>query len=336
MKISIKNIKGETFFLNVEKPEKIIEIKNKIKELKAVDVETQKIIFKGQVTQDEKTAGDYDFKEGDVLILMITKKAAVQNVEAQNKEKAEEKKVDVPAPVNKPVPMQNPNPIPANQNVNSLVMGEEYNKTVDEIVKMGFIKEDVMKALNAAYNNPDRAIDYLINGIPNIPVQNNQNQGYHAPPIQNPAGAGAGAGVGAGAGAGLGFGAGAGVGINPNDPLLAQLRNNIRNDPAVLQNLLSNLATTNPELFQVISNNPEEFMRILEEGGEGGEGGFEDENMEEEDEEGMQIELTEEDTKAIDRLCSLGFDKNAVTEAYLICEKNEELTANYLFDNHGN
>lgn len=42
-------------------------------------------------------------------------------------------------------------------------MGEEYNKTVDEIVKMGFAKDDVIKALNAAYNNPDRAIDYLIN-----------------------------------------------------------------------------------------------------------------------------------------------------------------------------
>lgn len=28
---------------------------------------------------------------------------------------------------------------------------------------MGFPKEDVVKALRAAYNNADRAIDYLIN-----------------------------------------------------------------------------------------------------------------------------------------------------------------------------
>lgn len=47
-----------------------------------------------------------------------------------------------------------------------MVYGEEYNKTVDEICKMGFSKSDVQEAMKAAYNNPDRAIDYLLNGIP--------------------------------------------------------------------------------------------------------------------------------------------------------------------------
>jgi UV excision repair protein RAD23 len=42
-------------------------------------------------------------------------------------------------------------------------MGEEYNKVVEEICKMGFTTDDVKKALGAAFNNPDRAIEYLIN-----------------------------------------------------------------------------------------------------------------------------------------------------------------------------
>ena len=33
---------------------------------------------------------------------------------------------------------------------------------------MGFGREESMNALKAAYNVPDRAIEYLLNGIPNF------------------------------------------------------------------------------------------------------------------------------------------------------------------------
>ena len=45
----------------------------------------------------------------------------------------------------------------------NVVLGDKFNQTVEEICKMGFPKEDTIKALKAAFNNPDRAIDYLIN-----------------------------------------------------------------------------------------------------------------------------------------------------------------------------
>jgi len=47
------------------------------------------------------------------------------------------------------------------------------------------------------------------------------------------------------------------------------------------------------------------------------------------------IRLSEEDNAAVERLAALGFDKNTAAQAYLACDKSEELAANFLFDNAG-
>mmetsp|Transcript_138132 Transcript_138132/g.350032 ORF Transcript_138132/g.350032 Transcript_138132/m.350032 type:complete len:269 (-) Transcript_138132:243-1049(-) len=47
---------------------------------------------------------------------------------------------------------------------------------------------------------------------------------------------------------------------------------------------------------------------------------------------GGVIRLTEEEGAAVDRLAALGFDRNMAAQAYLACDKNEELAANFLFD----
>lgn len=64
-------------------------------------------------------------------------------------------------------PVVNQQPVQqSQQDGNDILTGPQYNKALEDITNMGFDKELVAKALKAAYNNPDRAIDYLLNGIP--------------------------------------------------------------------------------------------------------------------------------------------------------------------------
>lgn len=44
-----------------------------------------------------------------------------------------------------------------------VVQGPAYEQAVQNLLEMGFEREQVVKALRAAYNNADRAVEYLMN-----------------------------------------------------------------------------------------------------------------------------------------------------------------------------
>jgi UV excision repair protein RAD23 len=72
----------------------------------------------------------------------------------------------------------------------------------------------------------------------------------------------------------------------------------------------------------MINQNQQEFLRLLEE--DAGDAPA-----------GNVIQVTAEERDSIQRLEALGFSRARVLEAFLACDRNEELAANYLFE-HGN
>lgn len=263
----------------------------------------------------------------------------------------------------------------ASDAASKLVSGDELESTIKHIMEMGFERDEVSRALRAAYNNPNRAVEYLMAGIPEEvdpsqqPQQEQQQQqeevperqqlqepteqqqsgqgqrGPHAQPFNLFQGGGGQRG-GSQEGGG-GSGGGSPLESLRNSPQFEALRGMIQQNPHMLQGIMQELGQSNPQLVQIINQNQEEFLNMInepvseetrqaiaaqqqDEGGGGGEGGEEDPVAQYQP---TQIEVTEEENEKIERLVQLGFDRQRAIEAFFICEKNENLAANYLLNN---
>lgn len=215
---------------------------------------------------------------------------------------------------------------------------------VQQIMGMGYGEYEVRRALLASFNNPDRAIEYLIEGIPEITEATPEQPGN---PIADLGLSGGGVGGGGGGVAGLlstgsgGGGGGTGTGAiqtdsggmadNPlsflrQDPRFMQMRRVIRQRPELLSSVLARIGETNPALLDIIREHQSEFVTMLNEGEQqpAAEDTLQDAS------EVREVLLTEEDNNVIDRLVALGFPRQIVLQAYIACERNEEQTADFL------
>lgn len=262
----------------------------------------------------------------------------------------------------------------------SLVVGAEYEGMVAKICEMGFEDQQVRKALRAAFNNPDRAVDFLFNGIPNVEDVPMASEQARAPasaggadvnpslPVVPPRSAES-ASRGSDGGTAPtsapfnmfapdpsrrtsgGSGSGAG-GEGPLDflrrlPQFNLTRRAIQSNPQLLPALLEQLAVSQPNLLSLIDANQEEFQQLIQEplspedeaaadaelaaaGAMGRRSGSEGPPR-------TVIHLTPQEQEQIQRLENLvgpmGLDRVAVLEAWLACDRNEELAANYLLNN---
>jgi len=230
-------------------------------------------------------------------------------------------------------------------------MGAERAAQIAEMESMGFERSQIDLAMRAAFYNSERAIEYLLTGIPENLQQENRAPAAPAaaspaPAAENPAaggepgnlfdlaaaanqggrgGAARGGAAAAAAGGDLGAAA-AGLGnldFLRNNPQFQQLRQVVQQNPQMLEPILQQVGAGNPQLAQLIGQHPEQFLQLLNEDGD---------NDAPLPPGAQAISVTEEEREAIERLCRLGFPRDQAIQAYFACDKNEELAANFLFE----
>ncbi|KAH3955279.1 UV excision repair protein RAD23 [Parastagonospora nodorum] len=375
MKITFKDLKQNKFVIEAEPSETIGELKAKIQADKGWEVPQQKLIYSGKILQDANTVESYSIEEKGFIVCMVSKpKAPAASSSKAPPSTPAPAAAQTPAAPAAPAPSsavsQNapatPSPAPATQatgrnfdDPSALTMGNEREAAVANMESMGFARADIDAAMRAAFFNPDRAVEYLLTGIPDSARQEQaQAAQANAPSSPTPAAGGntgataapsggdepinlfeaaaqagqrGGSGGAARSGAtGAAAGAGGATALNANsleflrnNPQFQQLRQVVQQQPQMLEPILQQVGAGNPQLAQMIAANPEQFLQLL----------AEDADDDAPLPPGTQaISVTEDEREAIERLCRLGFERDIVIQAYFACDKNEELAANFLFD----
>ncbi|KAI5926411.1 XPC-binding domain-containing protein [Camillea tinctor] len=380
MKVTFKDLKQQRFTLDVEPTDLISSVKQRIQEEKGWDPKSQKLIYSGKILKDEDTVATYKIEEKGFVVCMVNKPkpAPAASTSSSVPETPARSTAATPAApaapshttAAAPAAPATPSPAPAagaaagtqGLSDNSMAMGADRAGVIANMEAMGFERTQIEAALRAAFFNPDRAVEYLLTGIPESARQPQAAPAQApagapaAPAAANPAaeggaegdnvnlfdlaaqrGGGARGGPGGGAqaaAAAAAAGAGAGAGAAGqrdlgnldflrNNAQFQQLRQVVQQQPQMLEPILQQLGAGNPQLAQLIAQNPDQFLSLL------GEDGDDDAPLPP----GAQaISVTEEERDAIERLCRLGFPEEAAIQAYFACDKNEELAANFLFD----
>jgi len=228
----------------------VAEIKEKIhKDLSLGEPESQKLIHHGKILKDDQTAESAGFKEKDFLVVMVRKIKKRSKPKPSAPPTTTETATTNPATTN-PDSGSGGGDAAASNPASALVTGPQLNETIANLMGMGFERDQVVRALRAAFNNPDRAVEYLLTGIPdNVapPQAAAPPQGGGAMPAANPAAAAAGPQGGGGAAA-----------------QAARIQQIVQQNPQMLAAMVAQLAQQNPQLLQAIQQNPNALQQVLQ------------------------------------------------------------------------
>ncbi|XP_028792061.1 ubiquitin receptor RAD23b-like [Neltuma alba] len=366
MKLKVKTLKGRNFEIGAQPSDTVMAVKKNIEDVQGKDnypCGQQLLIHNGKVLKDETTLADNNVSEDGFIVVMLSKNKTFSSAGASSTQPASNTTTAGTAsnstPVSNPtVQTQTAKNTPSTTDVtvtnvptdtygeaaSNLVASTNLEQTIQQIMDMGggnWDRETVSRALRAAFNNPERAVDYLYSGIPEatevaepvaqLPVSQTTETGEataraaSGAPNSSPLNMFPQESLGADAGLGS-------LDFLRNNPQFQALRSMVHSNPQILQPVLQELGKQNPNLLGLIQEHHAEFLQLINEPVEGSEGALFDQP---ELDMPHSINVTPAEQEAIGRLEAMGFDRASVIEAFLACDRDEQLAANYLLENAG-
>lgn len=222
-----------------------------------------KLIHSGKVLKDEDVISSCGIKETDFLVVMVTKpkKAA-----AAPPPVAAPAAAAAAAPAAEPTPKNETAPAAATETKTPAAStttaeappaapaGDSFPaEVVNNLTSMGFPEAEVRHCLRAAHGNPDIAVEFLTNGIPEG-VSDAANFVNATTATSSPAAAAA-------------------ASSSGSDPLQALrshpqfngLRRLVQSNPGALQQVLTQIGQQQPDLLTAINNNQAAFLEMMNE-----------------------------------------------------------------------
>ncbi|XP_073109900.1 ubiquitin receptor RAD23c isoform X4 [Elaeis guineensis] len=326
MKVFVKTLKGTNFEIEVKPEDTVADVKRIIESTQGQSVypsEQQMLIHQGKILKDDTTMNDNKVSENNFIIIMLSKTkgstsgASTTTSAPANQAPPTNTVPPVPstpasAPPHAPatmlasVPTSAPTPTataaPASavtvstevdaygQAASNLVAGGNLEQTIQQILDMGggtWERDTVVRALHAACNNPERAVEYLYSGIlehveasplaqapasgqaASSPVQASQpvqsavpSSGPNTNPLDLfPQGL-----------PNMGSNAGGGsLDFLRNSPQFQAFKALVQANPQILRPMLQELGKQNPLVMRLIQEHQDEFLCLINEPAEGGE-----------------------------------------------------------------
>ncbi|XP_026757637.1 UV excision repair protein RAD23 homolog A [Galleria mellonella] len=319
MLVTLKTLQQQSFQIEIDPEETVKALKLKIEVEKGKDyaADYQRLIYAGKILLDDNKISTYNIDEKKFIVIMVTKPkpaetpasstSAPEAGESASTESGDSKEKNSIEETPKPPTTTEPEravetPAVANE--------PDFESTVQSIMDMGYNRQQVEQALRASFNNRERAVEYLITGIPEELLQEQEaEEGSDEDPLA----------------------------FLRDQPQFQQMRAVIQQNPNLLNAVLQQIGQTNPALLQAISQHQQAFVRMLNEPVNppaSGAAAATEESAIADSAQPQQphniIQVSPQDKEAIERLKALGFPEHMVIQAYFACEKNENLAANFL------